>query len=56
MLAYVRNQRNTKLRMLNSKEAPHFRDNFTEYKKISLLNLANILQYKVSQTFATLLQ
>ena len=42
--------------MLNWKKIPHFRDNFTEYKKKSLLNLAKILQYKVSQTFATLLQ
>ena len=42
--------------MLNSKEAPHFHDNFTKYKKKRLLNLAKILQYKVIQTFATLLQ
>ena len=42
--------------MLNWKETPHFRDNFTEYKKKSFLNLAKILQYKVSQTFATFLQ
>ena len=42
--------------MLNWKETPHFRDNFTKYKKKSLLNLAKVLQYKVSQTFATLLQ
>ena len=38
--------------MLNWKKILHFRDNFTEYKKKSLLNLAKILQYKVSQTFA----
>ena len=36
--------------MLNSKEIPHFTENFTNSKKKSLLNLAKILQYKVSQT------
>ena len=36
--------------MLEIKETqtPHFRDNFTDYKKKSLLNLAKIFQYKVS--------
>ena len=42
--------------MLNWKKIPHFRDNFTEYKKKRLLILAKILQFKVSQTFTTLLQ
>ena len=42
--------------MLNWKETPHFREDITEYKKKNLLNLAKILQHKVSQTFATLLQ
>ena len=51
MLNYVKNQITTKLGMLNWKETPDLRDNFTEYKKEILLHLAKILQ-----TFATHVQ
>ena len=46
MLNYVKNQITTKLGMLNRKETPDLRDNFTKYKKKILLYLAKSCSIK----------
>lgn len=50
-LTYIKDLRQTSLRILIWKEIPHIHDNLTEYKKKDFSNLGKTLLYKVSQIY-----